>query len=231
LSNEFLNFINMGKRTFVFGDIHGCYLTFKSLFEQCDIAKSDAIYLLGDYIDRGPAIKETLDYIFNLIDDGYELYPLRGNHEQMFLNSINSQMDEYYWLTMNGGDKTLVSFEVSRSAEIPAKYRNWISSLPFYYELDNYVIVHAGLNFHLEDPFEDKYAMLWTRDMYYDKSKLDKKIIVGHTPTPLKLIEKSINQNIILLDGGCVYKNYHGLGKLCVLELSNMQLFTQDYIG
>ncbi|HAW07661.1 MAG TPA: serine/threonine protein phosphatase, partial [Bacteroidetes bacterium] len=47
MSNEFLNFINMGKRTFVFGDIHGCYLTFKSLFEQCDIAKSDAIYLLG----------------------------------------------------------------------------------------------------------------------------------------------------------------------------------------
>ncbi len=215
---------------FIFGDIHGCCLTFRTLFEKCEIEKQDSVYLLGDYIDRGPESKQTLDYIFNLIREGYNIYPIKGNHEQMFLDSLISKENEYSWRFINGGEITLFSFKVKSPAEIPSIYLNWISSLPFYYELENYVVVHAGLNFHKDNPFEDTDAMLWTRDRYYDKSKLNKKIIVGHTPKPLDIIEVSLQDNIIYLDGGCVYHNNTQLGNLCALELPKMKLHSQHYL-
>jgi len=221
----------MEKRTFVFGDIHGCYLTFRALFEQCKIEEQDPIYLLGDYIDRGLSAKQTLDYIFNLIENGYKIHALRGNHEQMLLDSLKSSEIDSIWRYSNGGNFTLASFGVHSPAQIPEKYIEWINSLPFYYELEKFVMVHAGLNFHRDNPFEDTEAMLWTRDRYYDKSKLDKRIIIGHTPTPLNIIKDSLNQNIIFLDGGCVYHNNPKLGNLCALELSEMKLFSQEYIG
>ena len=34
----------------------------------------------------------------------------------------------------------------------------------YYIELDNCILVHAGFNFKIENPFEDKYSMLWLRD-------------------------------------------------------------------
>ena len=220
----------MKSRTFVFGDIHGCYLTFKALFEMCEIEKADSIYLLGDYIDRGPSSKNVLDFIFELYEYGYKVFPIRGNHEQMFLDSLNSEEIQYLWQKNNGGNRTLKSFGVQKLSEIPAKYIDWIKDLHYYYELRKFVIVHAGLNFHRENPFEDKNAMIWTRDRYYDKTKLNKRIIIGHTPTTLEKIQKSLQENIIFLDGGCVYFDNPELGNLCALELSEMKLYTQKNI-
>lgn len=221
----------MKSRTFVFGDIHGCYLTFRTLFELCEIEKTDKVYLLGDYIDRGPSSKEVLDFIFELQDGGFQIFPLRGNHEQMLLDSFHSVEIQYLWQKNNGGNRTLKSFGVQNVAEIPSKYIDWLKDLRYYYDLRKFVIVHAGLNFHRDNPFEDKNAMIWTRDRYYDKTKLNKKIIIGHTPTQLDKIQKSLNENIIFLDGGCVYFDNPELGNLCALELSEMKLFSQEYIG
>ncbi|HRT67776.1 MAG TPA: metallophosphoesterase family protein [Bacteroidota bacterium] len=221
----------MESKIFVFGDIHGCYLTFRTLFEKCKIQKQDSIYLLGDYIDRGPRSKQTLDFIFNIILEGYNVYPVKGNHEQMLLDTLISEENEYSWRYINGGEMTLLSFKVKNAKEIPSIYLNWIGSLPFYYELEKYVIVHAGLNLHKDNPFEDTDAMIWTRDRYYDKSKFSKKIIIGHTPTPLDIIEASLRENIIFLDGGCVYAYNPLLGNLCALELSEMRLYVQHYLG
>ena len=32
-----------------------------------------------------------------------------------------------------------------------------------YIELENYILVHAGMNFKAEDPFKDENSMMWTR--------------------------------------------------------------------
>ena len=52
----------MNQRKIIIGDIHGCFLTLnKLLFDDLKINKSDTLYFLGDYIDRGPSSKQVID--------------------------------------------------------------------------------------------------------------------------------------------------------------------------
>ena len=74
-----------GKR-YVITDIHGYYATFCELLDQIKLKKHDQLFLLGDFIDRGRQGKEVLDKVISLIDEGYAIYPLRGNHEEMLLD-------------------------------------------------------------------------------------------------------------------------------------------------
>ena len=71
-----------GGRRIAIGDIHGCSKTFKLLIEnEIQLNKNDQLFLLGDYIDKGKRSKEVLDYILHLIESGFSVFPLMGNHE------------------------------------------------------------------------------------------------------------------------------------------------------
>ena len=88
----------VGKR-YVISDIHGCYNTFKRLVEEViGLTKSDWLFLLGDYIDRGPSSKDVLDYILDLKESGYSLFPLRGNHEDDLLDYAKGELRFLLWL-------------------------------------------------------------------------------------------------------------------------------------
>jgi len=50
-------------KKFAISDIHGCAKTFKALLKKINFSKEDELYLLGDYIDRGPDSKGVIDYI------------------------------------------------------------------------------------------------------------------------------------------------------------------------
>lgn len=221
----------MSKR-FVIGDVHGCALTLKALInKKIKPSKKDKIYFLGDYIDRGPDSKGVLKYILSLISKGYDISCLMGNHEVMLLNSMNSESNYYKWL-WNGGSEALRSFKVRRAEQIPEKYINFLEGLKYYIELDNFILVHGGLNFNIENPLSDKEGMVWIRNKEVDLSKINnKKLIVGHTPTKLKKIKKSLKKERILLDGGCVYVHTKKkLGNLVALELNDMELIVQENI-
>lgn len=48
-------------------DVHGCAKTLQVLVErQLRLAKYDKLFLLGDYIDRGPDGKGVIDYLRHL---------------------------------------------------------------------------------------------------------------------------------------------------------------------
>ena len=80
------------KRRFAIGDIHGCRLTLRKLmFGNLKITKDDEVYLLGDLIDRGPRIREVVDDVINLNEQGYKIVSVKGNHEWMLLKSIKSK--------------------------------------------------------------------------------------------------------------------------------------------
>jgi serine/threonine protein phosphatase 1 len=79
-------------RRFAVGDIHGCYKTFRSLIEnKIELTQYDQLFLLGDYIHKGPRSKDTLNYILKLIKRGYKVFPLRGNHEDELLNAAKKR--------------------------------------------------------------------------------------------------------------------------------------------
>lgn len=208
-------------RSFAIGDIHGCNKTFqKLLLDKLRIKKSDNIYCLGDYIDRGNDSKGVIDFILDLREQGYQIHTIRGNHEQMMLDSTIDDKNLYLWM-VNGGGTTLQSFGITSFNEMPLVYRNFFISTEYYIRTDNYILVHAGLNLNLKDPFDDKYSMLWYRILSVDEHKLGDYILLhGHNPLSLYYILKQQNTKVINIDGGCVFKPYEQYGYLVAYDMN-----------
>jgi len=220
---------------YVLTDIHGCLKTFKHLVNRLRLSKDDKLYILGDLIDRGPNSKGVIDYIWKLQNDGYQIKCIKGNHDQMMLNALESMSRERDWLS-NGGWTTVRSFQTKTLKDIPLEYYHFISKMPYFIEVDDFIIVHAGLNFKTEQPLEDSHAMMWIRNWYneIDYKWLKNRIIVhGHTPiSKEKTIEMFNNlpeQQFLNLDTGCVYKGkMKGLGVLTCLNLTTKELTFQE---
>ena len=70
------------------GDIHGHADKLEALLQKMGYEKQNGIYkhqerkalFLGDYIDRGPKIRETLEIVKAMVDEGHAT-ALMGNHE------------------------------------------------------------------------------------------------------------------------------------------------------
>lgn len=215
-------------RRFAISDIHGCAKTFKALLNRISFSKEDVLYLLGDYIDRGPDSRGVIDHIWALQKEGYQVHCLRGNHEQMLLDDLDK---EGVWY--KGNRATLDSFQVKANQEIPKLYIEWMESLAFYFEVEDYILVHAGLNFSSKFPLKDPIEMMWIRHWYedIDKEWLGNRIIVhGHTPTRQLEIKRSIGEleeiPALDIDAGCVFESF-GLGHLCALNLETKALIFQ----
>ncbi len=227
-----------GRRIAV-GDIHGCYNTFESLIEdQINLKKEDQLFLLGDYIDRGKRNREVLDYILELQNEEYKIYPLIGNHEYFVLRDV-----EFCEKSNNPkGIKDLIESRDLLNLEntVESKYLTFFQNLPFYYELDKFILVHAGLDFEEENILNDRMSMIYARNYVVNREKINDKILIhGHTPINLsdikELIYKREESGRINLDNGCVYKRYKlgeekDLGRLCALDLDEMKLITANYI-
>ncbi len=232
-------------KKWVIPDLHGCVKSLQALIEnKIKPSKSDKIFFLGDYIDRKFDAKGVLDYIMHLESSGYKVFPLRGNHEEYLLMAYEAQKrlkrKFFFWKEKNlvyeqwvqhGGKETLKSFGADNPAQIPEKYVLWLQSLKHYFEEDDYVIVHAGLNFDRRDPFEDKHAMLWSGSFRPMPEKINNRTIVhGHVPVSigfLKNVLKNPEIKVIPLDNGCHLKNREGMGSLVALELESRELLIQ----
>lgn len=225
--------LNIAKRNYVITDIHGCARSFKNLVKyMIQLNTDDHLYLLGDYIDRGPDSKGVLDYIMDLKESGYNVFSLRGNHEQFMLNAFESPQKHQFWFE-NGGEYTLKSFNAETIFDVPKEYIDFLNSLPYYFTLEKFYLVHAGFNFKDPNPFQDTDAMMSIRNFHIDKEKLgDKRIIHGHTPLPLTEIKKDLSEDLPAynLDGGCVYKSIPDLQYLLALELNSWELILQPNI-
>jgi len=181
----------------VFTDIHGCYDLFKLLFDSLSIDKEDKLIFLGDYIDRGNKSYQIIDFLINLKENHSNSIFLTGNHEQMLLDFIDhpNNVDYRNIYINNGGIETLDSYNIFRyydeisdtfkiSGDLPHKHLTFIRSLQLYYETDNFIFVHAGINPYIKDWKSHETDMTWIRDPFltYSKNKLPKIVIHGHTP-------------------------------------------------
>ena len=234
----------MHKR-WVIPDIHGCANTLKALIEEHIMpTRTDEIYFLGDYIDRGPGSKDVIDYIRKMQKDEYSVTALKGNHEDFVLELYDAEMNSrnaWYkvfgnqkkksWYTI-GGKECLKSFGISSLRDIPVEYIEWMKNLEHYAKLDGFVLVHAGLNFSHSDPFKDKHSMMWIRDYPIQPWKIqNRRIIHGHVPVNLDLINLSIQNEFyqfIDLDNGTYMTDKSGYGNLVALELNEMKMVIQD---
>jgi len=214
---------------FAISDIHGCHQTFLSLLEEISFSKEDQLFLLGDFIDRGPSSKQVINHIWQLQKEGYSIQCLRGNHEQMLLDGVNDPVNEVFWLK-NGGAETINSFNVQNIQKIPTKYIQWMKDLPCYLETEGYLMVHAGLNFNKAEPLLDEEGLMWSRRWYSNLNRewLGNRIIIhGHTPTERETLRgqlKNLSElPVINIDNGC-YMPSETKGNLMAFNLDKKEM-------
>ena len=153
-------------RHLVLSDIHGCSRTFKELLNKIGLSNDDTLILLGDYIDRGNDSAGVIDLIIELQNKGYNIFPLRGNHEENLINAHKEYppgVFKHFVARINKSSNLL-----DAEGRLHEKYLNFVSGLPYYYDSGDFLIVHAGLNFKIDDPLSDTISMLEIRDFARD---------------------------------------------------------------
>ncbi|MEO6870303.1 MAG: metallophosphoesterase [Ginsengibacter sp.] len=100
---------------------------------------------MGDYIDRGPKIKETLEIVKQMVENGSAI-ALLGNHEYNALcyhtkNPDGSYLREHSIKNNNQHSETLRQFQ-DHPKEFQG-YLEWFKTLPLFHETDKFRAVHA----------------------------------------------------------------------------------------
>ena len=74
------------ENAFVIGDVHECVEELKALLEKKPVEATPI--LVGDYLDKGGATKETVDFIY----DRKDLVLIEGNHESYVYKRLTNQL-------------------------------------------------------------------------------------------------------------------------------------------
>jgi serine/threonine protein phosphatase 1 len=195
-------------RTFVIGDIHGDLEALDILFKRLPVmTAADTIVFLGDYIDRGPNSAGVVARVRKIMADGpAKVIALRGNHEDAWLQVVEQGWPEFLLPRGNGCLECYRSFcglpvpgeeepptrdemtSMLEGAFLPTDVIEWMRTLPYYYEDEHAIYVHAGIK-RTNDKFphpsqvEPKRALLWLRDRDFFENYRGKLVVFGHTTT------------------------------------------------
>jgi|APTNR8051073442_1049403.scaffolds.fasta_scaffold02972_2 hypothetical protein len=137
----------------VIGDIHGYADKLSALLLKLGYAQQHGVYahpertvlFVGDYIDRGPKIRETLQIVRRMVENGHAI-ALMGNHEYNALcfhyqESEGGHLRKHLIKNILQHHATLEQFQ-NRQEEYE-DYLDWFKSMPLYYETDQFRAVHA----------------------------------------------------------------------------------------
>lgn len=136
-------------RNLVVGDIHGYATALDALLAAVDPKPADSLIFLGDYVDRGPDSKGVLDRVIEL-EKKRRVVCLRGNHEQMMMDSRAAPGLLPTWLA-NGGGQTLASYRTRPDREgelldVPKAHWNFLDhACVDWFEAGEFFFVHAGV--------------------------------------------------------------------------------------
>ncbi len=219
---------------YAIGDIHGGANTFRALLGRLGLRRGDRLYLLGDLIDRGPDSRGVLDTVINLSEAGFDVRPIRGNHEDMLLRNVSGDHDTWslHWMEQLGTNM-LRSFGIEEVGELPERYINLLLSLPLLALEDDYVLVHAGLAFNTPAPLHDSHPnnLLWHEPGIPDRHRLGGRITVtGHKFRTMRDIETSLLTDRIFVDNGAFTGMLPELGNLVALDLDRKKLVVQPWM-
>ncbi|MHB8790259.1 MAG: metallophosphoesterase family protein [Desulfobulbaceae bacterium] len=195
------------RKTYVIGDIHGCYESLLNQLELVDCARGTLIFL-GDYINRGPDSQKVVSLVIQLKKELPRVITLLGNHEAMFLRYLQGEGQQIFLRI--GGQNTLKSYGIDpmrgndHNIYIPEEHMAFFNNLLLNWEDDKYIFVHAGLQPGVHLSMQTKDWCLWARDEFISSAyNFGKRVIFGHTvfAEPLMRAEK------VGIDTGAVYGN------------------------
>jgi hypothetical protein len=135
------------------GDIHGHADKLKDLLNKLGYSINNGAYahperkvlFVGDYIDRGHQIRETLQIVKAMVDAGNAI-ALMGNHEYNaicfhFQETEGGHLRKHLIKNIIQHYETLKQFQNKQSEY--EEYLEWFKTLPLYYESNSFRAVHA----------------------------------------------------------------------------------------
>lgn len=211
---------------FAIGDIHGEPEKLMKLIGSLHIKPEDELVFLGDYINRGDRSFDVIEYLIQL-GEKYNCVFLLGNHEAMLINYMSGIFEKEF--LFNGGKKAISSYakhnwNISPSIDhqkrrLPKKHRLFFDNLKKYYEVDDFIFVHAGIKIGV--PMEKQVTddLIWSSG--FVKSNYEGKTVVhGHYIQP----RYSDKKYMINIDTG---SGVGDLNKLTAVKLPDRIFYSQ----
>lgn len=207
-----------GMRIYAVGDVHGYADLLKTMHARIDEDLDNRppadwrIVHVGDYVDRGPDSKGTIDFLLARMAADDRIIALRGNHDQAMLDFLQAP-DPFGMFATNGGEATARSYGVPIdfeepgfeqaarlfAAAVPAMHIRFLAERPYSVAFGDYFFCHAGIEPGVPLAEQQPRMLMWIRDYFLNWEGLHPKLIVhGHTPQP----DVDIRANRINLDTG-----------------------------
>jgi hypothetical protein len=137
----------------IIGDIHGHAQELKMMLQKLGYALRDGVWthserkaiFVGDYVDRGPEIREALNLVKTMVDAG-SANAIMGNHEFNALafayhNPTAGHIRKHSIKNILQHHETIRQFQgFDREWE---DYLAWFANLPLFLEMDGLRVVHA----------------------------------------------------------------------------------------
>jgi protein phosphatase len=209
----------------IVGDVHGCSDELVELLERLGyVADAEAgmrspegrrIVFVGDLVDRGPGVVETLRLAMRMVDAG-TAFCVPGNHDVKLLRAL---MGRHVWVA-HGLRESMDQIDRLPSAEaaaLTAAYQSFVLGLPPYLMLDGgaLVVAHAGLPERFQGRVSGRVRslVLYGESIGDDEDGLPIRVdwaadyhgvatvVYGHTPYR----EAVWRNNTINIDTGCVF--------------------------
>lgn len=192
-----------GQRVYAVGDIHGCADLFGgiiSAIEADDNARGVAettVILLGDLVDRGPESRGVIN-VAREWSRRRAVRILLGNHEEMFLKSLEDEGVLRQFIRF-GGKETILSYGVTREEYlkmtleelqaamvtcIPSEDLDFMRGFEDMIVIGDYIFVHAGIRPGVDLDSQAPADLRWIREPFLSHVSHDRTCVVhGHTIT------------------------------------------------
>lgn len=191
--------------TYVFSDVHGHRAALERVLMRVSPVAEDAIFCLGDMIDRGPDPVGVLRVVRSLAG----ATALIGNHEDLMLDVLRNEGDPIAYMNwaINGGGVTAEGLDALADDE-REDLLAWVRSCPRSAHVRVgerlYLLAHAGVSLSAPAPetWDDAGAeaylaaqgdeeLTWIREEFWcaphglsGDDGLGPVVVAGHTPTP-----------------------------------------------
>ena len=223
-----------GQRVYAIGDIHGRLDLFEQLIaaiENDDAARNPAettVILLGDLIDRGPDSAGVIDAAMAW-GDRRRVRLLAGNHEEMFIDSLERTEVLRHFLRY-GGKETVLSYPIDRTdyrelsldelqarmrEAVPQAHVDYLTNAEDLVAIGDYLFVHAGIRPGVALENQNPSDLRWIREKFITDPR-DHGCVVVHGHTISTGVEEMPNR--IGIDTGAFQS-----GRLTALGLEGSQ--------
>ncbi len=201
------------RRYLVVGDIHGCFDELKEGLEERNFnPDEDVLVSVGDLVDRGPKVRETLEYLMSLP----RFYSVCGNHDDKLIRHLEGKQ-----VKIANGLKISIDAlgnSLPEHKEFRDKVLTFLRSFPYVLKIPAGYVVHAGFDPMMSPEEQHKSDCIFMR-YYGGKTYFDSeqgilwykrwtaempRVFWGHIPEPTG----TYPPNIVGLDGGCVFGDY-----------------------